>query len=130
MQHRPKPLLINQFGTLKLNFWVPDRLINCGLGGGLGLQLAGYANADGSPHDSRGFGCPDENFLACLQDEGVVYRVETYVPDAEYIQMMLIISGLNLVAGTLLAAGAGAVRRRDVEAAASSLPGEPDMLGP
>lgn len=76
---------------------------------------SGYANADGSAHDMSGFDCPDSNFLRCLQDHGVVYRVETYVPDAEYTRMMLIISGVNLVvAGALLAAGAQTIRRRDV----------------
>ena len=76
---------------------------------------SGYADADGSAHDMSAFDCPDSNFLRCLQDDGVVYRVETYVLDTEYHQMMLVISGFNLVvAGGLLAVGARTVRRQDL----------------
>lgn len=76
---------------------------------------SGYADSDGRDIDISPLNCSDTEFIGCLQEAGVVYRVEIYVSDAEYPQMMLIISGLNLIiAGTLLAAGARALRRRDL----------------
>jgi hypothetical protein len=76
---------------------------------------SGYADAEGRDVDVSLPDCADAEFTGCLQKAGVVTRVEMYVSDAEYPQMMLIISGLNLIiAGGLLAAGAQALRRRDL----------------
>ncbi len=76
---------------------------------------SGYADSNGRDTDTSLLNCSDTEFTSCVQEAGVVYRVEIYVSDTEYPQMTLIISGLNLiVAGTLLAGGAGAFRRRDL----------------
>ena len=77
---------------------------------------SGYADSEGRDMDISALVCPENTeWNNCVQDAGAAYRVETYVSDAEYPQMMLIISGLNLViAGTLLASGAAALRRRDL----------------
>lgn len=76
---------------------------------------SGYADAQGADIDPSTLKCADADFVGCLQDAGVAYRVETYVSDARYPQMMLVISGLNLlIAGALLGGGATLLRRRDL----------------
>ena len=87
------------------------------LGGGMDSAYGwgGYADADGRDTDVSTLNCPDDGWVECIENAGVFYRVEIYVSSDEYPQMMLIISGLNLIfAGALLAAGAQAVRRRDL----------------
>jgi hypothetical protein len=77
---------------------------------------SGYADSEGRDMDISAFDCTgNAEWIDCLQKAGGAYRVETYVVDAEYPQMMLIISGLNfIIAVTLLAAGAHSLRRRDL----------------
>lgn len=86
--------------------------------GGMGsaYNWSGYADSEGIDIDISTLNCPDRTrFVECMQGAGVVDRVEIYVPDSEYLQMMLIISGLNLIiALTLLAAGAQTLLRRDM----------------
>ena len=76
----------------------------------------GYADSEGCNVDMSTLSCPENTIpVDCMQEAGVVYRVEIYVPDSEYPQMMLIVSGLNLIiAVSLLAAGAQTLRRRDL----------------
>jgi hypothetical protein len=111
-----QPVVVPQTRELiPLQTWWND---DTGLVGG-GLDSAyhwgGYAGSDGQDIDISSLDCLDADFIGCLQQGGVVYRIEIYVSDAEYLRMMLTISGLNLViAGTLLAAGAGTLRRRDL----------------
>lgn len=86
--------------------------------GGMGsaYNWSGYADSEGLDIDISTLNCPESaKFIECLQEAGVVDRVEIYVPDSEYPQMMLIISGFNLIiAVALLAAGAQTLRRRDL----------------
>lgn len=74
-----------------------------------------YADADGREIDGLEEPCPQDSWLRCMQDRGVVFRMETYVLDSTHPQMMLIIGGLDVVvAGAFLGLGARTLSRRDL----------------
>jgi hypothetical protein len=77
-------------------------------------ESGGYTDAAGRDIDSSHWNC-GQDFAACVRANGVVYRLETYVPDSQYPRMMLTISALNLlIAGAFLGIGARRLRRQDL----------------
>lgn len=77
-------------------------------------ESGGYTDAAGRDIDSSHWNC-GQDFAACVRANGVIYRLETSVPDSEYPRMMLTISALNLlIAGAFLGIGARRLRRQDL----------------
>jgi hypothetical protein len=76
----------------------------------------GYADIDGNSVDT-GISCSTaaSGESVCVATPGTAYYVQSYVPDSGYLQMMLLISGINvLVGGAFLGAAAAGLRRRDL----------------
>ena len=75
----------------------------------------GYADAQGSEIDTLALDCGELAWTNCLFDNGVSYRLETFVSTNQYPRMMLTISGMDLlIAAGLFGIGARWLRRRDL----------------
>lgn len=112
-----QPLVVPHTRDLvPIQTWWNDSTGMIGRGGfDSAYNWSGYADSEGRDIDPSTWNCADPGWIDCVKEAGAVYRVEMYVSDAEYPLMMIIISALNLViAGTLLAGGAAALRRRDL----------------
>lgn len=77
-------------------------------------NASAWADANGNDVDFQA-DCSNGALTQCAEDNGIVYRVETWVDDSSYPQMMVLISAANvLVGGALLLFSARRLRRQDI----------------
>ena len=111
-----QPLVVpHQRDLIPIDAWLADTTGQLEGGGpGAAYHYGGYTDAAGREVNTMNFDCNVPDFNACLATH-VIYRSETYVSDAQFPQMTLIISGLDVtLAGSLLGWGARRLRRRDL----------------
>lgn len=95
--------------------WINDRTGALAVGGiDTAYNWSAWADANGNDANFQ-TDCSGVDYAQCAQDNGIVYRVETWVADSSYPQMMVLISAVNvIVGGAFLLFSARRLRRQDI----------------